>query len=189
MSTSTNTAIIPGSLGAIARSQHISLAESFMSASCVVVFDSSGSMAATDGSDGRSRYDTACAELANLQGHLPGKIAVLSFSDEVVFCPDGRPLYLGGGTDLARALRFARQADVSGMRFIVISDGDPNSRSEALAEAAKFKNKIDVIYVGPEDMPHGREFLTRLAQASGGQAITAERALQLESSIRYLLSA
>lgn len=181
--------IIRGSLGAIAQVSGKSIAETFINADCIVIVDTSSSMSAHDSRGGRSRYDIACQELAGLQQNLPGKIAVLSFSNTVQFCPNGQPINFGGGTDLAGALRFARTADVSGMRFIVISDGQPDDERAAMSEARKYKNKIDVIYVGPEDHPAGREYLEKLARASGGQAVTADRAQGLlEAAQRLLLN-
>ena len=70
---------------------------------------------------------------------------------------------------------------------ILISDGQPDSEEEALKIAKTYQNHIDVIYVGPESSPSGREFLKKLAQASGGQAITADRAKELAASIEKLL--
>jgi Mg-chelatase subunit ChlD len=137
-----------------------------------------------------SRYDQACLELAKLQGDLPGKIGVISFSDKVMFCPNGTPFNFRGTTDLAGALKFAKVADVpGGMRFIVISDGMPDSPNEALKVAHTFANRIDVIYCGPESNPEGRDFLQRLAKASGGQTITADKAKELASSVQRLLAA
>ena len=79
-------------------------------------------------------------------------------------------------------------ADVTGMRFIVISDGEPSSESEALNVAKTYKNKIDTIYVGPEN-GDGQEFLRKLAKASGGQGVTSAQVKELASSVKHLLSA
>lgn len=184
-----NTAIVPGSLQALAQQDGKSIAESFMSADVIVICDTSGSMASEDSRGNKSRYVVACEELAQLQANLPGKIAVLSFSYETTFCPAGVPIFHGSSTNLAGALKFAKVADVKGMRFIVISDGEPDDEQNALAEAREYKNRIDVIYVGPECSPHGRDFLTRLAQASGGTAVTADRANELAPTIARLLLA
>jgi Mg-chelatase subunit ChlD len=73
------------------------------------------------------------------------------------------------------------------MQFILISDGQPDSEGAALAEAKKFKNKISVIYVGPESNPSGRNFLQRLATTTGGKAVTADRAKELAASVQLLL--
>lgn len=187
--TKTN-AIVPGSLSAISARSGGSLAESFVSADVVVLVDTSGSMHAKDSRNSQSRYDVACEELAKLQANMPGKIAVLAFSSDVEFCPGGVPRFFSGGTALHKALKFARVADVPGMRFIVISDGQPDDESSALREAQQYKARIDVIYVGPEsELMHGREFLERLAQASGGTFVTAKCAeLLAEKTERLLLS-
>ena len=179
--------IVKGSLTDIAATQRQSLAQTFVSAEVVILVDTSGSMGTYDSRGGRTRYDVACEELTALQGNLPGKLAVLSFSDNTLFCPDGKPFNQNGSTDLARALKFAKVADVPGIRFIVISDGEPNDANAALKEAARYHNRIDVIYVGPETMPAGRDFLTRLATASGGQAMTADRAQNLLATTQRLL--
>lgn len=183
------TTIVKGSLADIAKSTGTSLAESFLSADAIVLVDTSGSMAAQDTPGGKSRYDVACDELAALQKTLPGKIAVISFSSQTMFCPNGQPFNLEGGTDLAGALKFAKVADVDKMRFIVISDGQPDSPQNALLQARSYKNRIDVIYVGPELSAMGREFLNELARSSGGVAVTANEVAGLAHKTQLLLAA
>jgi len=180
------TAIIPGSLSAIAKQENKSIAETFVNADLIVIVDTSGSMASSDSRGGKSRYDVACEELAYLQSNHPGKIAILAFSSDVQFCRSGIPAYFGGGTDMAKALQFAKIADVPGMQFVLISDGEPDSPEQTLQIAATYKNKISTIYVGPEGYPHGRDFLNRLAAATGGQTITADRAKELKAKIETL---
>ena len=58
----------------------------------------------------------------------------------------------------------------------------------ALAEAGRYKSRIDVIFVGPETSPAGRNFLGQLARASGGQQVTADRAVALADSAKRLLA-
>ena len=183
--------VVRGSVADIARQNGASIATTFLSVDVVVLCDTSGSMAARDSVGGRSRYDQACNELASLQTNMPGKIGVISFSDQVMFCPDGTPLYFGGGTDLAGALQYAKIADVpnSGIRFIVISDGEPSSESAALKVAHTYHSRIDVIFCGDERFPTGRDFLQRLAKASGGQAVTASAVKGLAASVTKLLAA
>lgn len=182
---STNT-IIPGSLGAVAKQENKSIAETFVNADLVVIVDTSGSMSTHDSRGKKSRYEVACEELASLQATHPGKIAVLSFSDSTIFCPAGIPTYLGGGTDMAKALQFAKIADVPGMQFILISDGEPNDEQETLVVAKTYRNKISTIYVGPEEHPTGRVFLQHLAAATGGKTITVDRARELKTGIEKL---
>jgi Mg-chelatase subunit ChlD len=166
-----STAIVKGSLGDVAQCSGASIAEAFVGADIVVIVDTSGSMQARDSRGGRSRYNVACDELRSLQEHNAGKIAVLSFSGYTVFCPNGKPQFLGGGTDMAGALKFAKIADVSGMRFVLISDGHPDDEQKALATARAYTNRIDTIFVGREDDSRARAFLLRLAQATGGQHV------------------
>ena len=183
------TAIVRGSLGAIAKQENKSLAETFLNADVVVIVDTSGSMAAGDSRDGRSRYEVACDELTNLQNSMPGKLAVISFADDVMFCPSGIPYNYGGGTMLGKALKFAKMADVPGIDFIVISDGEPYDEEQAIEIARTYKNKISTIFVGPEqDWSGGRRFLERLARESGGETTTADRAKELAAGVRLLLN-
>ena len=184
------TEIVKGSLTDIAKQTGASLAETFLSADVIVLVDTSSSMQAMDAPGGKTRYDAACAELANLQATIPGKVAVISFAStgDVIFCPNGQPFNLEGGTGLASALEFAKIADVPDMRFVVISDGQPDSEREALKVAASYQNRIDTIFVGPEGTP-GRTFLAKLASAKNGQAVTADRVAQLSSKVQYLLAA
>lgn len=192
-----STAIVPGSLAAIATQSNKSLAESFLSADVVVLIDVSGSMEAIDGKPWRSfetekntptrtRYDIACAELAKLQASLPGKIAIVAFSDLPEFTPGGTPRLIGNGTMLSMALQFVQPADGT-VRFIVISDGLPNDPGEALKVAATFTSRIDTIYIGPDDdYGGGKTFLQRLATAHQGQYVTVGADL-LSSQVKTLL--
>ena len=146
------TAIVPGSLSAVATSGHISLAESFINADHIVLVDVSGSMTERDSRDGQSRYDVACQELRKLQGELPGSIAIVAFASKPQFCPSGVPMMdtaTGFGTDLAQGLRFIAPAD--GLVDVwVISDGEPNNEQEALTIARRMTSRINAVYVGPK---------------------------------------
>ena len=107
---------VAGSLAQQASTTGKSLAESFISADCIVLVDTSGSMGMSDGFE-NTRYERACDELAKIQRTMPGKICVISFSDDAMFCPSGVPWNYSSGTDLARALKFSKVADVDDMRF------------------------------------------------------------------------
>lgn len=186
-----STALVPGSLQAIAQQQGQTLAESFLSADAIVLVDVSGSMGATlDGGPGaerasRTRYQAACDELKALQARMPGKIAVVAFSSKPAFAPGGVPLYDAGGTDMAKALQFVHCADDCGISFVLISDGAPNDEIATLAEARKFKSSISTIFIGHEGEA-GADFLRRLAAASGGQ-FERNSAAQLAASVQRLL--
>lgn len=182
-----NNAIIPGSISSIAQQTGKSIAETFMRASCIVLMDVSGSMSGQDSRGGKSRFDAASEDLKGLQASMPGKLAVIVFADDVLFCPGGTPINLSGTTDLAKALRFTKVADIPGMKFILVSDGEPNDEGEALKVAKSYTNKIDVIYVGPETRPDGRKFLESLAKSTGGQSTTCDRAMELGTGILSML--
>ena len=179
--------IVPGSISAVAQSSGKSIAELFTNAEVVTIVDVSGSMGQEDSRGGKSRYEVACKELANIQRGRPGKVAVIAFSDRAEFCPGGVPGFMGNKTNLAAALRFGKLADVPGISIIVISDGEPDNETEAFSIAKTFKNSISTIYVGPEERPTGREFLSRLALSTGGRTVTADRAKDLSASIETLL--
>lgn len=182
-----NTEIVVGSVANIAQSRNVSIAESFLDADVVIVVDVSGSMHAQDSHNGQCRYEVACQELARLQCDLPGKVAVIAFSSYVQFVPGGVPPFMGGGTNLADALKFVQVADGL-VRFIIISDGLPDDGQAALSVARQFKSRIDTVYIGPEDDLHGgRRFLEKLAAASGGQFATADRAKELAGTLEKLL--
>lgn len=181
-----NVSLVPGSIAAVARGQNQSLAESMLSAEILILVDVSGSMNCPDSQGGQRRYSVACEELMKLQAAHPGKIAVVAFSSSVVFAPSGIPAFEGGGTDLAAGLRFALPFDGT-MRFIVVSDGEPNDRQAALNMATQFTSRIDTVYVGPEDDRSGARFLEQLARAAGGQHVKADRAQELAERVESLL--
>lgn len=183
-----NNAIVQGSLRAIATQSGKSLAESFLSCDIIVIVDVSGSMKSEDSRGGKSRYAVACEELAGLQRSLPGKVAVISFSDSTEFCPAGVPGNGGGGTNMEGALKFVKIADnIPDMKFFLISDGEPADEEITLKVAKTFKNHISTIFVGPEYETSGREFLAKLAAATGGTTMLAAQAKELKTGIEKLL--
>jgi len=180
------TALVPGSLSSLARQQGVSLAETFLNVDAIILLDVSGSMVATDARGGRSRFDIACEELTRLQATLPGKLAIIQFASFPIFRPNGLPTNPHGTTDLAAALKFVQVADVGDMRFIVVSDGEPDNEAEALKVAARYQGRIDTIYVGPEDGA-GQEFLSRLARINKGKSVLAAQAHELAAHTERLL--
>ena len=180
--------IVYGSLGQIAQ-QGRSIAETFATGvDAILMIDVSGSMCTTDCREGQSRYDAACAELKRLQRQLPGKLAIIEWSDGHAFCPGGQPSGIKGMTNMAGVLRFVQIADGTGIKFILISDGEPDSEQETLDVARKFSDKINTVYIGPENGP-GRDFLRRLSALTGGQ-FEEQNAnnMQLAQSVTKLLT-
>jgi hypothetical protein len=164
-----NNALVKGSVGDIAQRKGLTIAEAFMDAKAVIAIDTSGSMGQSDAGLGRTRYEAACEQLRRLQGEMPGEVAVVSFSSEAIFCPNGIPTNQCGGTDMAEALRFVKKCDGL-MRIVIIGDGEPDDEADTLAVAATFTSKIDAIFIGNELSP-GRDFMRRLAAATGGVSV------------------
>jgi Mg-chelatase subunit ChlD len=181
------TALVPGSLSAVANRDNLSLAESFLSVDVLLVVDMSGSMLSDDAPGGIARHEAATAELRRLQASMPGKIGVIAFSSHTEFCPSGIPTPMFSGTDLAGALRFIKPADGLGIRIIIISDGQPDDAGGALAVARQFKSRIDTIYIGPE-YGGGQEFLRKLAAASGGKFVKSDEIGMLAQPVTLLLA-
>jgi hypothetical protein len=145
-------------------------------------------MEATDAPGGQSRHEAAEQELRRLQETMPGKLAVVAFSDMAEFCPAGIPRRMNSGTNLTGALRFVQAADGTGIRFVVISDGQPDDESAALDVARQFTSRIDTVYIGPEGGT-GRAFLQRLARESGGQYAKSKAPGMLAEQVTLLLKA
>jgi len=179
-------AIIPGSLSHIAKRENQSLAESFLSAEIVILLDDSGSMTTKDAPNDMSRKEAAKAELKRLQKQHPGKIALICFADDVVFCPHGDVQYCGGSTDMAKALQFVKVADDCGLKIILVSDGAPNDERETLKVAATFTSRIDCIYIGREG-GSGQEFLDKLMSVTGGKRFEADAPGMLGAGVELLL--
>lgn len=163
--------LVYGSLKDISQRSGRPVAETFLSVDALVMVDTSGSMDSEDCQGNRRRYDLACEQLIKLQRELPGKVGVISWSSSVQFNPGGVPYYFGGGTDLVGVLKFVKPADGTSIKLILISDGEPDQEQAALDLAKQFKSKISTIYIGPES-GRGRDFLRRLAEATGGQSVS-----------------
>ena len=179
-------AIVTGSLTAVARQRGRPLAEQFLDVEHVAIVDVSPSMEERDSRGGRPRIDVAQEELAALQAEFPGRIAVFAFSDACRLVAGGVPSRSGGGTDLANALRTTWPYDGLGVRFVVISDGEPDDPEAALEAARAYRSPISTVYCGPEGGP-GRRFLRRLAESTRGGHATAARAAELALAVRPLL--
>lgn len=183
--------ITKGSIADIMKNENVSLAESFMSCDCIVIFDVSGSMTAEDGADGKTRFDRGVEQLREIQATMPGNFAIVQFADRVDFMPGGVPVMgiSGGLTNLTKALQFVEPADsIPDMRFIIISDGEPDNEVTAMNAAKRFRNRIDTIFIGREDETYGRTFLQNLAAASGGKSMQTA-AENIRQDIVYLLAA
>lgn len=182
--------LVPGSLRDVANGSKKSLAQVFTNIDALVLIDISGSMDLHDAPNGNTRWGAAVEQLTRLQREMPGRVGVIAWHSFPAFCPGGLPGEPDGDTNLTAALQFAKPADGLGIKLIVISDGEPNDEASALDLARQFKTHLDTIYVGPENGP-GRDFLRRLASASGGQFSnnTTAGLAQLAPTIQRLIAA
>lgn len=160
----------------------------------VLVLDRSGSMSDpvkgwehTQGEERHRKID----ELRRIVTRLRGEASFdqLVFDDEHDWTeelPDPR-----GGTDLAGALRKVAEDRPTTRRVVVVTDGYPNSREDALLAAKELGKPIDVFYVGPESEQDCIDFLRRLAEAGGGNFGSVDLAAgsnQLENKLKLALN-
>jgi len=180
--------IVTGSIGAIAQRDGMSIAEAFLSADEIILFDKSYSMAHNDSTGGQSRFTVGCGELRRLQRDLPGKIAIFEFSTSCTFCPGGVPSQPDGGTNLLGALKFVQGADGT-VNFTVISDGypDPGTDYQIINLASQMMSRINTVFAGPVEDETGRKFMEQLAQAARGRSAFSANASDLSSSVMKLL--
>lgn len=176
-----------GSIEETRKQRGLSFAQAFLSVEAILAVDISGSMSAKDvPSEGGlcSRWEEANRQLNRLQQRFPGKLAVVAFSDAAEFRPDGTLPPIQSSTNLLGALQFISAAAGCGIKFIVVSDGEPASVSETLAYARSLKTRIDTVHIGSS--VRGKQFMEDLARCSMGQAID-ESVLELEANIIKLL--
>lgn len=136
----------------------------------VVLCDTSSSM---DESAGRRR------KIDHLRDAVDGVIADLPDAVIVAFDSSPRRVTLAadipepsGGTALHLALdEAARQRPA---KTIVVSDGQPDSETTALAAAERLPGVIDVIFCGRDSDAAALDFMRRLARLGGGQVVTCD---------------
>ncbi len=131
----------------------------------VILADISASMGSPAGGAQR-KIDVLREAVAGAMRQVGAKLFVFS-SDvrEVQGIPEPE-----NNTNLARALEEVRKLDPG--VTLVISDGQPDNKSAALAVARQFRGAIDVLYIGPETDGAAIEFMKRLAAAAGGDVRT-----------------
>jgi hypothetical protein len=182
-----NQLTVKGSLTETQKQRNLSFAEAFLTVEAILVVDVSGSMITQDvnAEDGvKSRFSEANRQLKKLQARMPGKLAVVEFSDDVVFCPDGQLTGVKGGTDLLGALQFVSPAAGCGIKFIIVSDGLPDSPEETLQYAGQLHEQLNCIHIGKD--ARGKVFMDRLAKASGGKSLESEVQLLSDNIVRLL---
>lgn len=180
---------VKGSLQESQKKRDITFAEAFLTVEAICVVDISASMGVQDvgGESGlQSRWSEANSQLAKLQARFPGKLAVVAFSDYAQFCPSGVLPFIQSSTNMLGALQFVAPADGVGIKFIVVSDGEPDDGPSTLAYAKTLSTQIDTIFIGTSAA--GRLFMEQLAAATRGRSIVKGVSLLEESVVRLLRS-
>lgn len=146
-----------------------------------LLIDISGSMADEDG-EGNSKHSI----MQGIVSRLPEGIRKFAFNsncrelDSVIPEP-------AGGTNMAGAFSYVKSQGIK--EVILITDGQPDSPRDALAEAIGLT--INIVYIGPKPEP---QFLKDLARQANGtfvdiDMLEAGSANQLENKIQLLLGA
>jgi hypothetical protein len=140
-----------------------------------VLCDCSGSMTDLVGSSGISKFRHLQIALQDLQRGFP-KIRLIAFGSTALEVSRAEDLpdpgkesdgaaCVGGSTNLAGALELAGQWKPR--KTIIVSDGLPDSESQAKRAAQAMTGGIDAIYCGPDAHP-AVSFLRSLCRDAGG---------------------
>jgi Mg-chelatase subunit ChlD len=95
-------------------------------------------------------------------------------------------------TDLAHAFRYLKKwITTKDANLLLVSDGIPDDKEDALYEAKTLNIPINVLFIGTEGSD-GEEFMQTLAKITGGKQVTADTAFsdfkqQLSNGINQLL--
>ena len=178
------TSIAEGSIFDLAKRQNKKPEEIIANADVIVLLDCSSSMECGVG-NGSTRYDEAVKALEMIQQRYQGKVLLITFNAWASVQYGGLPPKPSGTTNLTHALEIASEFDDMGMKFIVVSDGQPDNQNSALSVAGTFKSEIDTIFIG-RDGDYGLTFMNQLAT---GTAMGKVEPKLLGSSIAGLLEA
>lgn len=153
----------------------------------VLVCDYSGSM--NDLVVGSRKFDHLLMAVRDCGKTYPG-VKLVAFSstaalvDSAADIPD--PSHRGGSTDLAAGLRTA--AELHPERTVVITDGYPNSRPDALQVAEKMSGVIDVVYCGHDTDRDAITFMQELAACGCGRQVSWDAGrLELSEAVGMLM--
>lgn len=153
----------------------------------VILADVSTSMAQRAGS--RRKIEVLREALAGVWADLPGgELIAFSSVPASVVAPADIP-EPNGGTALHLAIDEAAKSRPR--KTVVISDGQPDSESLALAAADRITGIIDVIYCGPDSDTDAIAFMYRLARAGCGRVVRADFAagsLAIGREVRAVLA-
>lgn len=174
------TGVAQGSVYDVAERQGRDLTDVLAFADTVILYDHSGSM-------GGWKEEKAREALIELQRTHDGDILLIAFDSVPKMCYDGQPPSAGGSTALHLALDYAKELDIPGRRFILISDGAPDRPEETLKIARTYTCPIHTIYIGP-DGGSGLLFMNQLTALNGAsQNLGQKDVAQLAAVVAGLL--
>ena len=192
--------VAQGSIYDVSNRQNVPVEAVMADAQAVVFLDRSGSMSHYINEDqydpfaynrpnpgGNTRFEDANKALEGIQRRYDGKIILIPFSTFPELQLNGVPRPPDGGTDVAAALEMGKQFDGLGMKFVLISDGEPNSDVAAIEVAKTYEDPIDTIFIGADKDIRGIDFLNRLSAATRGQALGKIDVEKLEGATVKLL--
>lgn len=192
----TNIKVAPGSLQETAKQSGVPMENMFMSVEHVILLDVSSSMNTKDAGESvenKSRYDLAVEQLESLQKTLPGKIALICYSDQPKFCPGGYPVKEGGATQLKKALDLVKPLAGTGITLFVITDGEdwePETCLNIVKDNFK-ETKINAIFIGPENENVENaclKFCQDLSGITGGKAVKTKEIGKFEEDFIRMLN-
>lgn len=138
----------------------------------VILCDTSSSM--DDAAGSRRRIEVLREALDRVLPDCPSA-RIIAFGSTAAEVPSASRLpEPAGGTALHLALDLAAKLDPS--QTLVMSDGQPDSESAAMAAADRVAGRIDTIFCGPDSDRAGRDFMARLARAGCGATMHADLA-------------
>ena len=185
----TQNQVSKGSIQDVANQTDQPLSEVFLDAKYVAIIDISASMdfrdAFGEGVISIRRFDAAVQALNGLQASMPGRWIIIEFSSKHQIVPSGSLHSPSSMTDLASVLRYAKDFNGMGLKFYLISDGEPDSGPLALKVAREWTDPINVICVGGAI---GSKFMNKLAETTSGIKTDIKQlsAKELESTLKLL---
>lgn len=140
-----------------------------------ILIDLSGSMSAhvNDG--------TKWEIVKNIISDLPPTLRRFVFNDRCIEINAGYLPPPSGSTNMAQAFHVMKFNQIT--KFLLLTDGLPNSKTDALMAARDLD--ISIIYIGPDPVP---PFLKELGSLASVNMLNAGANKELENKIKGLLS-
>lgn len=178
MSTDQSLARIKNHLGTSDPMQSLSLRERSQASkqaagAKILLLDTSYSMACYNTQGTERRVDILWNIVQDLRSQGL-KFSVVEFNHTVKWSDSITKPEPNGGTDLAGALEEIARMNKQVSSITLVTDGQPDDSDAALASAAAFGVKINVLFAGDERDTYAQAFCRELAQLTNGQFMAAD---------------